>query len=89
MSISEIYYITQPKVKQIFDLILRSGIVSKFELEDRRPLENNKQELDETLESLIRMGFIAKKGDADLAKYYPTREGLSLRKMIKNNRVHF
>lgn len=73
---------TDSEMLGLFRRILESRIISKFELAKQ---ETDQSKLTSSLEGLVNLGLINEKKSSfdDFNKYFPTKQGLELEKMIR------
>ena len=70
------------KMLDLFKKILRSRILSRSQLAEE---QTDQSELENLLQKLKSLGLINEKKSSfhDFDKYYPTKEGLEIEKMVK------
>ena len=74
--------ISKPSILAVFKTILKSRVLSRYQLDKN---EMNDGELEEALDTLQGLGLIEKKSAnfPELDKYFPTKEGLAVEKIVK------
>ena len=81
--VSSMNILSDPLIKKVFQNILKSRILSRYQLNE--DLQGNQEQLETALASLQEAGLIDKKsgGEKDRDKFYPTGSGLNFEKIIK------
>jgi hypothetical protein len=74
--------LTNPLIKEVFKVILRSKLVSRYELEITEKVRPD--QLQAALDQLLGAGLINWRSaeSRELDKFYPTGTGLSIEKMV-------
>ncbi len=80
--VNYIKLIANPEMMGLFKKILNARILSRFELAKEQTDESS---LNKSLQELQALGYISEKKSSfhDFDKYYPTKQGLEIEKMVK------